>query len=46
MRKQNYEAPVTDVLVVNIESGLLTDTTQGVQGNRSGYGAAQTDTWD
>jgi len=47
MRKTSYEAPVTEVMVVKIESGLLTDTTQpGVQGSRSGYGTAQTDSWE
>ena len=46
MRKSSYEAPVTEVMVVKMESGLLTATTQGVQGNRSGYGTAQTDSWD
>ena len=46
MNKKNYEAPVTEVMVVNIESGLLTVSPQGVQGNRSSYGTAQTDTWD
>ena len=46
MSKKNYEAPVTEVMVVKMESGLLTATTQGVQGNRSSYGTAQTDNWD
>ena len=46
MNKKNYEAPVTEVMVVNIESGLLTVSPQGVQGNRSSYGTAQTESWD
>ena len=46
MNKKYYETPVAEVMVVKIESGLLTATTQGVQGNRSSYGTAQSDTWD
>ena len=46
MSKRMYEFPMTEVVVVNIESGLLTDTTQGVQGNRSGYGTDVEDTWN
>lgn len=46
MSKTGYEAPVTEVMVVNIESGLLTVSPQGVQGNRSSYGTAQTESWD
>ncbi len=46
MSKTIYEAPVAEVTVVNLESGLLTATTQGVQGNRSSYGTAQSDSWD
>lgn len=47
MSKTSYETPVAEVVVVKIESGLLTDTTQpGVQGSRSSYGTAQTDSWD
>ena len=46
MSKKNYEAPVMEVVVVKIESGLLTVSPQGVEGNRSSYGTAQSDTWD
>lgn len=46
MDKKNYEAPVAKVMVVKIESGLLTVSPQGVEGNRSSYGTAQSDTWD
>ena len=46
MSKTSYEAPVTKVIVVNIESGLLTASTQGVQGYRSSYGTAESDSWD
>lgn len=46
MSKNIYEAPVAEVTVVILESGLLTATTQGVQGNRSSYGTAQSDSWD
>ena len=46
MDKKNYEAPVTEVVVVNFESGLLTISPQGVEGNRSGYGTALSDSWD
>ena len=40
---QLYETPVTQVLVVNNEEGILQNS---INANRSSYGAAQTDTWD
>ena len=46
MRKSSYEAPVTIIMMVNFESGLLTISSQGVEGNRSGYGTALSDSWD
>lgn len=46
MSKTSYEAPVTVVMMVNFESGLLTTSPQGVEGNRSGYGTALSDSWD
>ncbi len=46
MSKTSYEAPVTVVVVLNIESGLLTASPQGVQGNRGSYGTALSDSWD
>ena len=46
MSKDFYEAPVTVVMMVNFESGLLTISSQGVEGNRSGYGIALSDSWD
>ena len=46
MNKKNYEAPVMVVMMVNFESGLLTISPQGVEGNRSGYGTALSDSWD
>jgi hypothetical protein len=44
MSKTSYETPVAEVVVVKIESGLLTNT--NVQGTRNSYGPAQTDSWD
>jgi len=44
MDKKNYEAPVAEVMVVKIESGLLIDS-QGVQGSRSSYGTAVEESW-
>jgi len=44
MSKTSYETPVAEVVVVKMESGLLTNT--NVQGTRSSYGPAQTDSWD
>ena len=46
MSKKNYEAPVMEVVVVKIESGLLTATTPGVQSSRSSYGTAVEESWD
>ena len=46
MSKKNYEAPVAEVMVVKIESGLLTATTPGVQSSRSNYGTAVEETWN
>ena len=46
MDKKNYEAPVTEVVVVNTESGLLTVSPQGVEGSRSGYGTAVEESWN
>lgn len=45
MDKKNYEAPVMEVVVVKIESGLLTVSPQGVEGNRSSYGTAVEESW-
>ena len=45
MSKKNYEAPVMEVVVVKIESGLLIDS-QGVQGSRSDYGDAVEYIWN
>lgn len=38
-----YEAPVTDVIVVNTEAGILQGSTTG---NRNGYGPANQQEWD
>ena len=46
MDKKNYEAPVMEVVVVKIESGLLTATTPGVQSSRSSYGTAVPEEWN
>ena len=46
MDKKNYEAPVTEVVVVNTESGLLTVSPQGVEGSRSSYGTAVEESWN
>jgi len=45
MNQKNYEAPVMEVVVVKIESGLLTVSPQGVEGNRSSYGTAVEESW-
>ena len=42
-KKQMYEAPVAEVIVVNTEANFLDGS---IKGNRSSYGAAQTDNWD
>lgn len=46
MSKGFYEAPVTEVVVVNTESGLLSVSPQGVEGNRSSYGTAVEESWN
>ena len=42
MKKQNYEAPVTEMVKIAIEQTLLDGS---FNAGRQSYGAAQTDTW-
>ena len=42
-KKQYYKAPVTQVIVVNTETGILQNS---IKASRDSYGAAQTDTWE
>ena len=44
METRFYEAPRCEVVEVKMESGLLTNT--NVQGTRSSYGNAVSDSWD
>lgn len=42
-QKQFYEAPETDVIVVNTEASILQGSTTG---NRNGYGTANQQDWE
>ena len=42
-KQQLYESPVTQVIVVNTETGILQNS---IKASRDSYGAAQTDTWE
>lgn len=42
--KLSYEAPVTDVMAVKMERGLL--AASGVQGSRDDYGDAWSENWE
>ena len=41
--KQTYETPVTEVIVVKMEAGILSGS---VTGERKDYGEAKQETWD
>lgn len=42
-KKQYYKAPVTQVIVVNTDAGILQNS---IKASRSSYGTAQTDEWN
>ena len=46
METRFYEAPVCEVLEVKIEAALLQASPNLVGATRSGYGAANEDTWE
>ena len=42
-KRQFYESPVTDVIVLEMECGLLDGS---ITAERKGYGTAQTEEWN
>ena len=44
--KKQFEFPVTNLVEVVIQSGILQDSPQGVQGSRRSYGTAEEQSWD
>ncbi len=46
METRFYEAPRCEVLEVRIEAALLQGSPNSVSATRSGYGAANEDTWE
>ena len=44
--RQSYEVPVTIVIAVKTEFGILTLSDERTNASRSGYGAANSETWE
>ena len=47
LHKEMYEAPLAEILVVDLEDNLLGDSSVGIQSTRgNSYGNAFEDEWD
>ena len=44
--RQSYEVPVTNVIAVKTEFGILTLSDERTKASRRGYGVANIETWE
>ena len=45
MKRTDYQRPTMKVVKLQHKFQMMTGSNYGVSANRSGYGAAETDTW-